>query len=125
MHPGLSISAVEAGKRGLPSVGALVRLGLVDVVGDSPQLGRVDVVGKLLALAGGPGVGTGHPGVLERDHVVDIDVRGGGPDTTVVGRGPGTAGSRASGVGNDVGAVTLEDVLAGRCVSGCDTTRRG
>lgn len=45
--------------------------------------------------------------------MVDIDIGGGGPDAAVVGRGPGTAGGRAGGVGDDVGAVTLENVLAG------------
>lgn len=36
LDPGAGIGAVEAGQRGLPLVGALVTLALVDLVGDGP-----------------------------------------------------------------------------------------
>ncbi len=54
-HPALRISAVEGRERRLPSVRALITLGLVDVVGHGPELGGGDVVGELAALGGGPG----------------------------------------------------------------------
>jgi hypothetical protein len=45
--------------------------------------------------------------------VVNVDVRRSGPGGAVVGREPGS-GRRGTGrVGHDVGAVTLEDRLAG------------
>ena len=56
--PALGVGAVEGGKRGLPGVGRLVALVLVDVVRDSPERGADEVVGELLALGGGPLVGT-------------------------------------------------------------------
>lgn len=58
MDPALGVGAVERRKRGLPCVGALVALGLVDVVGDGPELRAGEVVGELLSLGGRPGART-------------------------------------------------------------------
>lgn len=48
--PALGVGAVEAAQGRLPRVRAAVALGLVDVVGDGPELGAGNVVGKGLAL---------------------------------------------------------------------------
>jgi hypothetical protein len=55
-NPALGIRAVERRERRLPLIGGLVTLGLVDVVGDGPQLGEVDVVRKLSPLGRSPRV---------------------------------------------------------------------
>lgn len=49
LDPALGIGAVEAGQRRLPQVGALVALGLVNVVCNGPELRTDDVVGEALA----------------------------------------------------------------------------
>ena len=56
---------------------------------------------------------TNLPGVAEGDHVVDIDVAGGGPCGAVVRALPGSRCSSAGGVLDDIGAVTCEDDFAG------------
>lgn len=53
-----------------------------------------------------------HPGVLQGDHVVDVEVRGGGPGGPVVGREPRPRRRRAGAVGDHIGAVPLQDILA-------------
>lgn len=58
-NPAAGVGAVKARQRWLPRVRALVALGLVDLVGDGPELGARQVVGELLALCRGPGIGTG------------------------------------------------------------------
>lgn len=58
-NPAAGVGAVEARQRWLPRVRAFVALGLVDLVGDGPELGARQVVGELLALGRGPGIGTG------------------------------------------------------------------
>lgn len=50
---------MEARERGLPLVGALGALLLVDVVGCGPELGAVEVVGEVFALGVGPVGGAG------------------------------------------------------------------
>jgi len=85
---------------------------LVDVVGHGPQLGRRDVVGQLLALVRRPRARPADPRVLERDHVVDVDVGHGRPVPPVVGREPCPRGGGAGRAGDDVDAVALEHVLA-------------
>lgn len=54
LDPTLGVGAVEARQRGLPLVGGVAALGLVDVVGDGPELRTADVVGKGLTLGSGP-----------------------------------------------------------------------
>jgi hypothetical protein len=58
-------------------------------------------------------VETHDPGVLEGDHVVNIDVAGLCPCCAVIGREPCSGSGGAGTVGLDVGAVTLKDELAG------------
>jgi hypothetical protein len=110
--PRAGIGAVEASQGRFPRVRAAVALGAVDAGRDGPQLGPVDVVGELLAAAGGPRGGARHPGVLERDHVVDVQVRGRGEGGAVVRGAPAARGGRAGAVDHDAGAVAPEDVLA-------------
>ncbi len=50
LDPALGVGAVEAAQGRLPRIRAAVALGLVDVVGDGPELRTGDVVGKGLAL---------------------------------------------------------------------------
>lgn len=59
LDPGAGVDAVERGQRRLPGVGALVALGLVDVVGHGPELRARHVVGELLALGCRPFVCAG------------------------------------------------------------------
>lgn len=113
LHPALGIGTVEGARRRLPAVGGFVTLGLVDVIRDRPELRPGDVVGELLALGRRPLAGTRDPCVLERDHVVDVEVRGGGPGCTVVRRDPRARGCCAGGVDDDGGCVALEDVFPG------------
>ena len=57
---------------------------------------------------------THDPGVLEGNHVVDIDVGGGLPGGAVKGRHPSARGGGAVGGLDDVDAITLQDGLADR-----------
>src|SRR5690606_29469367 len=113
LDPGACVGAAVGGAGGHPGGRVLVALGLVDVVGDGDQLRAGQVVGEGLAPGGGPRVGAGVPRLGERHHVVDVDVGGGGPGRAVVGGVPAAAGRGARGGGDDVGAVALEDRLAG------------
>lgn len=66
-----------------------------------------------------PGVdeGTYDPSILQWNHVVDVDVAGLRPGGSIIGGLPG-AGSRSTGrVGDNGGAVPLQDVLTDRLVS--------
>jgi hypothetical protein len=58
---------------------------------------------------------THYPGVLERDHVVNVQVGRSGPGGAVVGRRPRARGGFARRVHRDGGGVPLQDVLA--CVA--------
>ena len=113
LDPGPGVRAPERRQRRLPGRRVLVALGLVDVVGDRPQLGAAEVVGVRLPPRGGPRPRSGAPGLGERHHVVDVDVGRVGPGRAVVGAVPGAGGRGAAAVDDDAGAVALEDLLAG------------
>ena len=53
------------------------------------------------------------PGVAQGNHVVDINIGGGGPSGAVIGTLPCSGGSGAGGVLDNVCAVTGEDDFAG------------
>lgn len=56
LNPAPSVDAVERRQGRLPLVRTPVSLGLVDVVGDGPQLRRIDIVGEGLPLGRRPSV---------------------------------------------------------------------
>jgi hypothetical protein len=114
LHPTLGVGAVERSQRRLPHVRALIALGLVQVVGDGPQLRRRDIVGKLFALGRRPLARAIRPRVLERNHVVDVNIGYGLPGRVVVGRYPCPGCGGTGRVGDDVGAIALENVFAAR-----------
>lgn len=145
LHPAPGVGAVEGRERRLPLVRALVALFLVDVVRDGPQLGRRDVVGELTAFRGSPCRGTGlfyvstllggreremggrctyHPSILQRHHVVNVEVAGGCPDATVEGTGPRPGSGSARRVGLDVGAVALEHEFPGEVSRGLQLLKK-
>src|SRR5205814_9334794 len=115
--PHLGVGAAVRRARRLPGGRVLVALGLVDVVGDGDELGVAQVVGEALAAAGGPGVGTGSPGLGQGHDVVDVHVGGVGPGGSVVGAVPASGYRCAGAVDDDAGAVALEDRLAGVAAS--------
>lgn len=117
LDPSGSVVAVDVGLRRLPLIRAAVALVRVGGAGDSPQLRTLDVVGEGLALRGGPLRGTGDPGVLERNHVVDGHVAGLAVCLAVEGACP-CAGSGVAVVANlDAVAITAEDELTEEYVS--------
>lgn len=61
---------------------------------------------------GGRGRKTYDPGVLQGHHVVNVQVRGGGPGGAVVGGHPLAGRGLAGAVDGDGGGVALEHVLA-------------
>lgn len=56
---------------------------------------------------------THNPGILQRHHVVDVDIAGGRPCRAVVGAEPRSGGGCAGRADDDIGAVALEDELTG------------
>jgi hypothetical protein len=61
-------------------------------------------------------IGTHNPSILQRDHVIDIQIRRSRPHSPIVRRRP-TAGRRSAGrVDRDGGSIPLQHVLA--CVAG-------
>jgi hypothetical protein len=58
------------------------------------------------------------PCIAQRNQVVDIDVAGSSPCSAVVGAEPASARSGAGRASNYIGAVALEDCLAGVAGSG-------
>jgi hypothetical protein len=76
----------------------------------APDFGEEVLIGIIKGVRWG---GWSHnPGVLQRDHVVNVDIRGGGPGSAIVGGSPGSRCGAAGIVGHDVGTVPLEDILA-------------
>lgn len=61
--------------------------------------------------------GTYDPGVLQWNHVVNVDVAGLCPCGSVIGRLPSAGSSSAGRVGDDVCSVSLQDVLTNRLIS--------
>ncbi|EGJ77759.1 putative secreted protein [Streptomyces sp. Tu6071] len=118
LDPHARVHAVVRGERGHPRRGVLVTLRLVDVVRDGDELGAGQVVGEGLALRGRPGARARAPRLGERDDVVDVHVRGGGPGGAVVRGLPGARGRGAAGVLRDVRAVTFQHDLAGVATAG-------
>jgi hypothetical protein len=113
LNPHLRICAPITLQRRFPRIRALIPLALIHIIRHSNQLRVCQIVCELLPLGTCPGAGAGFPGVGERDHVVDVDVGGGGPRGAIEGRVPGSRGSGAVGAGYDVGAITLENGFAG------------
>src|SRR5262245_47335246 len=56
-------------------------------------------------------LGTYDPGILQRDHVVDVDVRGRGPGVTIIRAVPRPLGCRARRVNDDSGPITFQHVF--------------
>jgi hypothetical protein len=73
---------------------------------------------------GRTGEQTYDPGILQGHHVVDVQVRGGGPGGAVVGRGPRAGGGLARAVDGDGGGVSLKHVLARVARAGDGDPRR-
>jgi hypothetical protein len=60
----------------------------------------------------GEGKKTYNPSILQRNHVIDVQIRGEGPLAAVVRRRPRPARRVAVAADDDVGAVPLQHVLA-------------
>ncbi|EZF97753.1 hypothetical protein H113_02329 [Trichophyton rubrum MR1459] len=88
------------------------------VVSDSNELRVAKIVGKGLSLGGGPGSSTRLPSVAQWDNVVDVNIAGSSPGSTIVGAEPRARDSSTAAVNLNVGTVTAKDGFTGVASAG-------